>query len=186
MASGEATVPRRADARRNRARILAAAEAVFAEKGESASTEEVARRAGVAVGTVFRHFPTKSELVEAILMGVLQRLMDHAEALHRTEPAEGLFLLYRDVVAQASAQRSVIDLMFRAEGVRLTTGVSALRKAVGVLLDDARRAGSVRPDVALDEVMALLAALSEGAVSGEWGEELRQRTLAVVFAGLRA
>ncbi|MFB9830697.1 helix-turn-helix domain-containing protein [Actinoallomurus acaciae] len=51
--------PLRADARRNRARILAVAEAVFAEKGPSASTEEVAERAGVAIGTVFRHFPTK-------------------------------------------------------------------------------------------------------------------------------
>src|SRR3982074_1256888 len=59
--------PLRADARRNRARILDAAEVVFSEKGASASTEEVASRAGVAIGTVFRHFPTKKDLLRAIM-----------------------------------------------------------------------------------------------------------------------
>src|SRR2546421_2027863 len=57
----------RADARRNRERILAAAQEVFAEKGASASTEEVASRAGVAIGTVYRHFPTKDDLLRAIM-----------------------------------------------------------------------------------------------------------------------
>ncbi|MEV0721086.1 helix-turn-helix domain-containing protein [Asanoa sp. NPDC050611] len=57
----------RADAARNRARILAAAEAVFAERGAAASTEDVASRAGVAIGTVFRHFPTKDDLLRAVL-----------------------------------------------------------------------------------------------------------------------
>ena len=66
--------PLRADARRNRAAILAAAEAVFAEQGTSAPTEEVAARAGVAIGTVFRHFPTKDALLAAMMKELLARL----------------------------------------------------------------------------------------------------------------
>ena len=64
-----AAKPLRADARRNQARVLAAAEAVFAAKGTAASTEEIARQAGVGIGTVFRHFPTKQALLEAVLVG---------------------------------------------------------------------------------------------------------------------
>src|SRR3989442_539577 len=65
----------RADARRNRARVLEAAEAVFAASGTAASTEEIARRAGVGIGTVFRHFPTKEALLEAILVDKLVALV---------------------------------------------------------------------------------------------------------------
>jgi AcrR family transcriptional regulator len=63
----------RADARRNRERLLSAADLVFAERGPGASTEEVARRAGVGIGTVFRHFPTKESLLEAVFVDRLRR-----------------------------------------------------------------------------------------------------------------
>ncbi|WP_406674290.1 helix-turn-helix domain-containing protein [Nonomuraea sp. N2-4H] len=75
--------PMRADARRNRARILAAAEEVFAERGASASTEEVAARAGVAIGTVFRHFPTKRDLLAAIMKDLRRRLHREGGGAHR-------------------------------------------------------------------------------------------------------
>lgn len=75
--------PLRADARRNRARLLDVAEAVFAEHGVTVSTEEIARTAGVGIGTVFRHFPSKEALLEAVYVARLRRLADDAAALPR-------------------------------------------------------------------------------------------------------
>src|SRR5262245_34045218 len=73
--------PLRAAAQRNRTRILEAAEAVFAEQGASASTEAVATRSGVAVGTVFRHFPTKPDLLSAVVMNLWDRLVAEVDVL---------------------------------------------------------------------------------------------------------
>src|SRR5471032_2642113 len=82
-------VPRRADARRNRERVLAAAEAVFAESGLKGQVEEVARRAGVGVGTVCRNFPTKQALVEAVLTSMYESLLGQAlEALEHPDAGE--------------------------------------------------------------------------------------------------
>jgi AcrR family transcriptional regulator len=182
--SGDA--PQRADAQRNRTRILAAAEAVFSEHGAAGTTEDVARRAQVAIGTVFRHFPTKRELLQAIMKALLQRLAERAEQLHHAEPADGLFAFFRYLVAEAAAKRGVVDLLAQAGAdVPVAEAVNALRRAVHKLLTSAQQAGSVRRDVALDEVMALLSATSEGALQGEWGDDLQHRTLAVIFTGLR-
>src|ERR1700680_4470101 len=81
--------PMRSDARRNRERVLIAAEDVFSEKGLRAQVEEVARRAGVGVGTVCRHFPTKQALVEAVLTSMFESVLEQArEALAAPDPAE--------------------------------------------------------------------------------------------------
>lgn len=91
-----ASRPQRADARRNRDKILAAADVVFAQGGAAASTEEVARRAGVAVGTVFKHFPTKQDLLIALMKQSLQRLAEQASELSRApKPERGLFVFLR-------------------------------------------------------------------------------------------
>ena len=175
--------PLRADAQRNRARILDAAETVFAELGAGASTEEVARRAGVAIGTVFRHFPTKNDLLTAIMKRLLARLV--AEAGELGGP-DGLFRFFERLVAQAAGKRSVVELLARAGvDVRLPEAVRHLEQAVGALLAQAQAAGRVRPEVQLPEVMALLISLCQGALHGGWDAPLRERTLAVVFTGLR-
>src|SRR5436190_16672216 len=98
----------RADARRNRERILAAAGEVFAARGASASTEEVASRAGVAVGTVFRHFPTKNDLLRAIMKDLLARVTSDAAVLSAEEPATGLFTFFTRLVAEAAEKRTVV------------------------------------------------------------------------------
>jgi AcrR family transcriptional regulator len=178
--------PLRADARRNRERILAAAEHVFATRGASASTEEVAAEAGVAIGTVFRHFPTKRDLLSAILKTLLERLTADARTLAGADPATALFEFFTHVVEQAAAKRSVVELL--AEGgvrVGVTEALRGLSDALGVLLERAREAGAVRPRVRLDEVLALLAATAQGALNGNWSDDLRGRALDVVFAGLR-
>src|SRR4051812_5490623 len=86
--------PPRADALRNRARVLTAAEAVFAARGTSASTEEVAREAGVGIGTVFRHFPTKEALLEAVYVARLRRLAEEADALVSADDAGEAFFTF--------------------------------------------------------------------------------------------
>jgi AcrR family transcriptional regulator len=177
----------RADARRNRERILAAAGEVFAEKGPSASTEEVASRAGVAIGTVFRHFPTKHDLLRAIMKELLHRLTEEVTVLGAEgDPATALFTFFARMVEQAAAKKTVVDLLAGAGiEVPVTEPVQALRLAVQALLTRAQEAGAVGADVRLDEVMALLASTCQGAVHAGWDAELQRRTLAIVFAGLR-
>jgi AcrR family transcriptional regulator len=177
----------RADARRNRARILAAAEDVFAERGASASTEEVARRAGVAIGTVFRHFPTKDDLLRAIMKDLLERLTAQVNQLAADgDPAAALFGFFTTMVEQAAAKKTVVDLL-AATGtdVQVAAAVKALRHGITQLLTRAQQAGAVRADVGIDEVMALLTSSCQGALHGGWDSELQHRTLAVIFDGLR-
>jgi AcrR family transcriptional regulator len=177
----------RADARRNRARILEAAEAVFAERGASASTEEVARRAGVAIGTVFRHFPTKEALLQALVGDLVRRLESEITALVTGgDPATGLFTFFGSMVAQAGAKKTVVDLL-AASGIDLPVAkpVHALQEPIEALLVRAQQAGSVRDDVRVPEVLALLTAVCQAALRAGWDHDLRARTLTIVFDGLR-
>lgn len=175
--------PLRADAQRNRARVLDAAESVFAELGATAPTEEVARRAGVAIGTVFRHFPTKNDLLAAIMKRLLARLVDDAG---RLGGPDGLFTFFEQLVAQAAGKRSVVELLAHSGvDIQLPDAVGGLGQAVASLLSQAQSAGTVRADVEPPEVMALLISICQGALHGGWDEPLRKRTLDIVFAGLR-
>lgn len=187
----------RADARRNRERILAAAEAVFAEKGPSASTEDIATTAGVAIGTVFRHFPTKQALLQTILKDLLIRFAEEASRLAAGgDPARALFAFLAHTVEQAAQQRGVVDLLAESgvdvSGVAVSgvddevaEPVRALREGVAELLTRSREAGAVRQDVGVDEVIALLTALCQGALRAGWDRDLRHRTVGIVLDGLR-
>ncbi|MCW2916434.1 MAG: hypothetical protein JWN52_4502 [Actinomycetia bacterium] len=181
--------PLRADAMRNRAKVLAVAEAVFAERGTSASTEEIARRAGVGIGTVFRHFPTKESLLEAVLNGLLGRLAEEADALTAAEdPGTAFFTFFAQVVAQATTKNAVSEALreagIDAKNTTQQTG-QELRKALSTLLVRAQRAGAVRDDIGLAEVMALLAATSRAAEYTGGDPDVQSKTLEVVFDGLR-
>ncbi|GAA2105811.1 helix-turn-helix transcriptional regulator [Actinomadura alba] len=177
----------RADARRNRARILAVAQEVFAERGPSASTEEVAARAGVAIGTVFRHFPTKHDLLAAIMKELRERLIDKAETLIAEGDPGTAFYDYFTFLVESSAKIGTVVALLAQEGTSIEPGeqVMALNHTVGALLDAAREAGTVRPDVRLDEVMALLIATTHGALAAAWSDDLRHRTVALVLDALR-
>ena len=179
--------PLRADARRNRARILAVAEEVFAENGASASTEEVASRAGVAIGTVFRHFPTKNDLLAAIMKELLGRLTAEVESRNaEDEPGTAFFAFFARVVEEAAAKKTVVDLLAGAGiSVGVAEPVQTLRQGIDTLLTRAQRAGAVCGDVRIDEVLALLVSACQGALLAGWDRELRERTLAIVFDGLR-
>lgn len=178
--------PLRADARRNRSRILEVAEAVFSEKGASASTEEVASRAGVAIGTIFRHFPTKKELLQAILKDLMVRLTAEVNSLiAEGDPATALFEFFTRTVEQAAAKKTVVDLLGETGiDIQVTKPVQGFRQAIGELLTRAQQVGAIREDIGLTEVIALLTATSQGALHAGWDHDLQHRTLAIVFDGL--
>jgi AcrR family transcriptional regulator len=174
----------RADAQRNRAKILAAAQEVFDELGAEASTEEVARRAGVAIGTVFRHFPTKNDLLAALMKDLVAEVVSEAETLvTEGDPATALFTFFENLVEHAAGKRTVVELL--DVDIQVGRQLDGLRDAVGTLLMRAQEAGAVRSTVRLDEVMALLTATGHSALHSGWSADLRHRTLGIVFAGLR-
>ncbi|RSM84816.1 TetR family transcriptional regulator [Kibdelosporangium aridum] len=177
----------RVDARANRARILDVAEEVFGKGGESASTEEVARLAGVGIATVFRHFPTKAALLEAVLVRRFDRLREQAEALRDADdPGEAFFGFFSHLVADAATKIAIAEALLDAGGDSdgAKQASRRLRQAVGTLLEHAQRAGAVRSDVELPEVYALLVGTSRAAARGNLGQQVTRRMLAIVFDGL--
>ncbi|MFC1432564.1 TetR/AcrR family transcriptional regulator [Streptacidiphilus sp. N1-3] len=181
--------PLRADARRNRARLLEAAEQVFAEKGIGASTEEIARQAGVGIGTVFRHFPTKEALLKAVFLGRLARLGEEAAALAESqEPGPAFFAFFTHAVDQSSAKSVLVDAL-EAAGVNVEAAVSEvagqLDAVIGGLLANAQRVGAVRADIGAEELKALLVGASRAVEQAGVDPGTRARTLAVLLDGLR-
>jgi AcrR family transcriptional regulator len=173
----------RADAQRNRARILDAAEEVFAAHGAQASTEEVARTAGVAIGTIFRHFPTKDDLVRALMKRLLQQITDDATNLAAQGDPRALFHFFDLLVERTAQNRTVVNLL--APDLPLAGPLGTLTSTVQQLLVRAQEAGTVRPSIQADEVMALLVSTCQGTLHGGWNADLRRRTLDIVYAGLR-
>jgi AcrR family transcriptional regulator len=180
----------RIDARTNRGRILDVAEEVFGKGGKSASTEEVARLAEVGIATVFRHFPTKAALVEAVLVRRFDRLRERADALLGAPDAGTAFFdFFSYLVADAATKIAIGEALHDLDGDGDSDGGAAraslgLRRAFAALLRRAQQAGAVRADVELPEVYALLVAASQAATHGHLDEEVRARMLAIVFDGL--
>src|SRR5450759_786701 len=175
----------RADARRNRARVLEAAEAVFAAEGTSASTEEIARQAGVGIGTVFRHFPTKQALLEAILADRLARLTEEARSLSASpDPGAALLALFTRMVEQSAAKKTYVDALANA-GLDAMSAMSQIgqqaRQALGVLLARAQQAGAIRDGIGVTELIALVVGASRAAEHSGWDQDVQARILQVIF-----
>jgi AcrR family transcriptional regulator len=182
------TRPLRADAERNRKRLLDAAVEVFAEHGLEASTAEIARRAGVGQGTVFRRFPTKDDLVAAIVVDRLGEITDSASTLLADPPREGGVLAFMAELAQIHVRdRGLIEAVngtraLADPGVHEAHG--ALMDVLEELVKADREAGLIREDLGAFDVMALgkavASACEPGVASAGW-----KRYLAVVAVGLR-
>jgi AcrR family transcriptional regulator len=180
--------PLRADARRNRERILAAATAAFAADGLSVPLDEIARQAGVGPGTLYRHFPAKEALWEAVLLDRLERLAAEAEELHlASDPGEALLGFIDRLVAEAAPKRDLADALASAGAdvsATLAGTAGRLREAIGALLAAAQRSGPVRGDIGLAELMALLSGILF-ALRGRPGDQPDpQRVAAVLRDGL--
>ncbi|GAA1949681.1 helix-turn-helix domain-containing protein [Catenulispora subtropica] len=150
----------RADARRNRERVLHTAQRLFAREGLGVSLDEIARRAGVGPGTVHRHFPTKEALYLAVAIDELEQLVAQAEALATTADPGALFILLSRMMASGAENVAVKSALVAAEFDLRTaapTVAADLRRHVADLLDRAHAAGAARGDLTVDEVMALVA-----------------------------
>jgi AcrR family transcriptional regulator len=159
--------PQRADAQRNRARILEAAEVVFAADGIEVPVDIIAVKAGVGVGTLYRHFPTKEKLCEAILLERLAALTVDAQALAEAEdPASAFFCFLEHIVEEGAAKRDLLVAVMGA-GVEFEAAAvevkERLHEAIGVLLQRAQSVGAVRSDVDAFTVMSLVGATCQAA-----------------------
>jgi AcrR family transcriptional regulator len=190
----EGTRARRADALRNRARIREVAEEVFAEQGVGAPVDEIARRAGVGVGTLYRHYPTKEQLVEAIIVERFEQMLAHARELTQAaDPTEAFFEFLERMVQLGVAKQDFADTLARA-GIDVSAGhaehFEEMMGVAGELLARAQAAGGVRPDVTVSDLCYLMSgACSAGCPSaGPGGSMLASspdHLLRIISAGLR-
>jgi AcrR family transcriptional regulator len=150
----------RADAVRNRERLLEAAKAVFSAGGPDASLEAVARRAGVGIGTLYRHFPTREALYEAVYRREVEHLADLAEKLKaEAAPAEALRRWLRsnvEFVATKKGMSQALALAAHSTSELIAYSYDRLTKAVGALLDRAIAAGEIRDDIGPEDVLRAL------------------------------
>jgi AcrR family transcriptional regulator len=150
----------RADARRNRARVLQTAQHLFATAGLGVSLDEIARRAGVGPGTVHRHFPTKEALYLAVATDQIEHLVAEAETLTATDDPAAIFTLLSRMMANG-AENALVKSALTAAEFDLRTAAPAvaadLTHHVTALLDRAHTAGVIRPDVTADDLLALVA-----------------------------
>lgn len=181
--------PLRADARRNYERLLEEARRAFAAHGVEASLEEIARRAGVGIGTLYRHFPTREALVETVLReGYDAQAAVARELLDSPDPVEALKAWFAGMGEQAARYRGLPELMVDVlddESSPLYASCHAMRDQVSHLVERAKASGELRADVTVPELLVLLHALS-WASEHLSGDKRLERLLDLVFAGLRA
>lgn len=178
----------RADARRNRARVLDAAAETFANEGLSVSVHEIARRAGVGTGTVSRHFPTKDALFAAIVLDRIGRLIQHAETLRATKkPGEAFFGFFAYMVAEGATNLGLGEA-FVGAGFDVEAAASSVENdlmgTLAAMLADAQRARAVRKDVDVADIKALI----EGCMARHrqaTDTKARDRIVSVVCDGLQ-
>jgi AcrR family transcriptional regulator len=176
--------PLRADARRNRERILQTARTAFADRGQDVQMDEIAERAGVGVGTVYRHFPTKEALVlELVRESVGGCIEAAAAALELEDPWEAVESVVRDNAQNMARNRGLRDAM---AGVDFPDDCpwedSQLRGHAAALIERAQSAGAMRAGITVDDYQALMCGLAAAIASG--GDPERQSEFAL--AGLRA
>lgn len=173
--------PQRADARRNFDLLVESARAAFAEHGTSASLEDIARRAGVGIGTLYRHFPTRDALVEAVYVEEVARMVRDGEQLAGHEPWEALDLWLRRLVDYVSAKRVLIDGLNRESPV-LKNCRAILYGSGRPILERAQAEGSARPDVSVEDAMRLVQGLAAVTFPSEAD---RDRVVGLAIDGLR-
>lgn len=179
----------RADARRNIESVLRAADELFASEGLAVPIDAIATRAGVGVGTVYRHFPTKEALFKAVVVAHLESLLARAKELSTAgDPGEAMFTFLVDVAQLASEKKDLTDELARAgidsEQVHLTVK-DELERAFDVLLRRAQASGAVRSDVTTFDVTSLLMGTCMAADS-RGDKESTCRLVGILCDGLRA
>jgi AcrR family transcriptional regulator len=178
--------PMRADARRNYERLVAAAQEAFGEHGADAPLDDIARRAGVGPGTLYRHFPTREALLEAAYRADIDDLSNLAyELLEKLPPEEALAEWMREQVTYIMRKRALavtVKALLDLDSPVMAWCKSAMRSAADAILDRAQEAGVVRSDATASDVLRLGHAV--GAVA-EYAPEDADRLLSFMLDGLR-
>lgn len=179
--------PLRADARRNRERIVAAAQAEFAVSGGDAQMDTIAARAGVGVGTVYRHFPTKEALVSALLVDSFERITEHAHAaLDEPDPwaaFSGTMWFGAELLA---ANRGLTESMVMLPADAGQGPDAALRETTQRLIARAQAAGVLRGDLVIDDIPMLMCGIGAATRKPHQSRESWRRHLGILLDGLRA
>jgi AcrR family transcriptional regulator len=176
---------KRADAMRNRARLLSTAKAAFAAKGSDASLDEIARTAGVGAGTLYRHFPTRDALIEAVYLNETQQLADAATQLAASQPRVealrewmGLFI---DYIATKRVMAEPLGSLIGGTSALYATSTALVAAALTMLVDHAVASGEIRVEL---DPLDLLRALASVANTGA-GPDSAKQLVDILIAGLR-
>ncbi|MGH3427699.1 MAG: TetR/AcrR family transcriptional regulator [Terriglobales bacterium] len=179
----------RHDARRNRERILEAAQEVFGEQGAAGSTEEVARRADVGIATVFRHFPTKETLIEAALIRHFAELTTQAQAL-AAGPQSGMALrtLVQVMVETGATKITLASLVNQGEELsdEVRAAAGDLRRVVEIVLRNAQEAEFAYPTVTVDELYLLIRGLAQASIAIPGAGNTLHRAIEIILTGIGA
>jgi AcrR family transcriptional regulator len=188
-AGGAAAPPMRADARRNRQRLLDAARAAFAAHGADAPLDDIARQAGVGIGTLYRHFPTRLALQEAVYRDQVETLCALGDDLwEESAPGEALEAWMRGLVGYVATKRGLSQTLISSLGKDsefLSSCSSLIRETGGRLLDSAKQSGAVRADAEITDVMRLCHAIVLAAEQAGEPAGSAERLVSLVLDGLR-
>jgi AcrR family transcriptional regulator len=180
------TRPIRADARRNYDLLVTAAREAFAEHGTDTSLEEIARRAGVGIGTLYRRFPTRTALLEAVYVDEIQSVCDHASAFaEQLEPFDALAAWLRSFVRYGISKKTLAGELMDALGKEsefFQTCKGSVREAGELLFERAKQAGVIRPELDVMDVLRLVGGIT---VNRDIDPAQAERLLDIVLAGLR-
>jgi AcrR family transcriptional regulator len=184
----ELTRPLRADAQRNRDRLIEVAKAMFREGGAETSLEAIARAAGVGIGTLYRHFPTRDALIEAVYLTEMQNLAEAAPRFSETlPPVEALrawLRLFVDYIATKQVMSPVLASMVGGPSEPCAESGAQVKAAIGLLVDRAVAGGDIRLDIdPLDLLRALAGVAGISSVPG-WDESAK-RLVDILIAGVR-
>src|SRR3954447_4386610 len=181
------TRPLRADARRNRERVLAAARTVFAEHGREAQMDDVARRAGVGVGTVYRHFPTKEALVQALALDLFNGVLDGARAaLAIEDPWEAFVAALWSGARILASDRAFTEIAAEADMPITPEFQAELNAVFAELIGRAQASGDLRADLVLDDLPMFMCGIGAATVKPHRCPDAWRRHLSLVIDGLRA
>jgi AcrR family transcriptional regulator len=173
--------PYRADARRNFDALLGAAREAFAQNGTDASLEEIARRAGVGIGTLYRNFPTRQDLFDTIYVGEVEELCREAEEVAELPPWEALVTWLRRFVGYVATKRAIHEALNR-DSEMFRSCREAMYAAGEPLLARAQEAGEVRLDASFDDVLRLVTGIT---AAGFVDDDQRERVLGMALDGVR-
>jgi AcrR family transcriptional regulator len=182
--------PMRADAQRNYQLLVSAAIAAFAEHGaDDASLEEIARRAGVGIGTLYRHFPTRQALLEAVYRDQVEVLRARAEELlGSAPPGEALMTWLRALVDFGSTKRSLTSALLATldkDSDLVSASGAMMRESAAALLARAQEAGEVRADASATDLLRLVHAISMAVARPPVEDGQADRMIGLIADGLR-